>query len=485
MSINQLRAIQKGKSAASSTDATPYTAEYVPTGGMKESDIVSVPDFPLEVLPEKHKAIVEDLATYLSYPKDFSATGMIAAASIAAGRTHEFNNGMWSDGGCLYMAIVAPPGTKKSHPLEFALDPCIQANKRAIKKYQRDKNMLMADGSASDPKEDSQFIFSDFTIETLTKAIRKHPRGISVYIDELKAWIQNFNRYNAGSEQEFWLMNWSGKPYALNRASYKAVLDKTYIPVVGTIQPGLLEDIGKGGRALSGFIERILFCFPDDVPIVPFKRRRDRQFDIYHQLQMRYSPLVTTILDYQRYEVPEYSDEEGMSILCICDEAAEDRLTDHLNNMQDRMKDIDNEYVRNVYSKMQSYLCRFTLLLHLMHEAAGEITSRNSNPNGEVRIGMAIVLKAIKLTEYFLLHGLKAQSQINSATPLDRLPLNIRKWYSALPSGKVLTTQEIEAVTIKHGLSRATMFIYLGEVDPRKKLFIRERHGLYEKLYHR
>jgi len=456
---------------------------YTPNPHLRDTDIVSAPAFPLYVLPAKHQDIIGEAQKYLSYPPDFTAVGMIAAASIAVGRTHTFNNGMWHDGACIYLAVVAPPGTKKSHPVEFALLPCIEANKRAIRKYNKERNLSISGGGTGEVS-DEQFIYSDFTIETLTRGLKKYPRGVSVYIDELKAWFQNFNRYNAGSEQEFWLMNWSGKTIALNRSNYKNVLDRTYIPVVGTIQPGLLEDIGKGGRNLSGFIERILFCYPDHVEITPYKRRRDRTFDIAHQLQMRYTPLVTRLLDMTLSTIPDDSDAEEIPVEVICEEAAEDILTDFLNNLQDRIKTIDNEYVRNIYSKMHNYVGRFTLLLHLMHESAGEVTDRMFNPSGEVRIGTDIVKKAIALTEYFLVHGLKAQNQINSSTPLDRLPQNIRRWYAEIPSGQEVSTDIIENITIKHGLSRATMFNYLGETDPRKKLFLRARHGYYEKLYH-
>lgn len=466
--------------------ATPPPApdHYTPLEGMLEKETYKVTDFPMDVLPEKHRSIVSDLYTYLAYPPGFTATGMLAAASIACGRTHTIHNGIWEDGACLYLAIVAPPGTMKSHPLKFALGPCIEKNKRAIKQYIREKNELAADGSSNEPRKDEQFLYSDFTIETLTRAIRKNSRGVAVYIDELKAWFANFNRYNSGSEQEFWLMNWTGAPYAMNRASYKAVIDKTFIPVVGTIQPGLLEDIGKGGRALSGFIERILFCYPDSVPVEPFKRRRDRSLDVYSQIMARYTPLVTSIMDWSRLPGGNDEDEVDQSYLCVLEEAAEDRLIEYMNDLKKRMDAIDNEYVRNIFSKMQNYCTRFTMLLYLMHEASGEITHRSKN-GGEVRINMEIVLKAITITEYFLGHSLKAQSAINAATPLDRLPKNIRKWYADLPTGTALTTLDIERAAMRHGLSRSQMFIYLGEADPKKRIFLREKHGIYTKLYHR
>jgi hypothetical protein len=197
----------------------------------------------------------------------------------------------------------------------------------------------------------------------------------------------------------------------------------------------------------------------------------------------RYTPLVTSIMDWSRLPGGNDEDEVDQSYLCVLEEAAEDRLIEYMNDLKRRMDSIDNEYVRNIYSKMQNYATRFTMLLHLMHESAGEITHRSKN-GGEVRINMEIVLKAITITEYFLGHSLKAQSAINAATPLDRLPRNIRKWYADLPTGQPLTTGDIEKSALKHGLSRSQMFIYLGELDPKRKIFLRERQGIYVKIYH-
>ena len=73
---------------------------YVPMAGMKETESYKVPNFPIETLPVKHQHIVMELNKYLAYPTDFTAAGMIAAASIASGRTHTINNGIWEDGAC-------------------------------------------------------------------------------------------------------------------------------------------------------------------------------------------------------------------------------------------------------------------------------------------------------------------------------------------------------------------------------------------------
>ena len=50
-----------------------------------------------------------------------------------------------------------------------------------------------------------QRIYSDITQEAVIKAMENNPAGIGIYMDELQGWISNFNRYNLGSDEQFWL----------------------------------------------------------------------------------------------------------------------------------------------------------------------------------------------------------------------------------------------------------------------------------------
>ena len=88
-----------------------------------------------------------------------------------------------------------------------------------------------------------------------------------MYVDELMSWLKNFNRYNSGSEEQFWLSVFSGKPIILDRQGNKssAFIRHSFISVIGTIQKGLLKELAKGERSENGFIDRILFVFPPNL----------------------------------------------------------------------------------------------------------------------------------------------------------------------------------------------------------------------------
>ena len=88
-----------------------------------------------------------------------------------------------------------------------------------------------------------KFIVSDITPERLITIHQDNKRGICLYVDELMSWLKNFNRYNSGSEEQFWLSVFSGKPIILDRQGNKnsAFIKHSFISVIGTIQKGLLN----------------------------------------------------------------------------------------------------------------------------------------------------------------------------------------------------------------------------------------------------
>ena len=478
MSLQALRDIIKTNGSSSTSAAN--TPAYIPNPELRNDDRVIAPEFPYQIFPERLQSIIEDCHKYLSYPRDFTACGIMSATSIAIARTCKAVY-QWDEFATLYMAVVAPPGTAKTHPLLFCLHPIIQANKQAIKEYNRTMRELANNEQPSGNLADKQCLFGDFTIESLIKAAVTNKRGISVYMDELGGFFKNFNRYNAGSEQEFWLSNWSGSPYSVTRMGRKYFLEWLCINIVGTIQPSLLDELGKGGRAQNGFVERILFCYPEKVNVIKLKRRNQRS-DTKQIILKNYIPIIQQLLDKQlAMQGIEEEDDQAHEIYFGTE--ADDLITDYINELKDRMDEHDNEYTRNVYSKMQTYCIRFSLIVNRLRYACECQDNTDFPPMDDQLIRLDDVQKAKILCEYFLSHAIKAQNAISGATPADKLPRDIQKWYRSLPLGQELTTRQIEDAAVIHKLSRPSMFRLLNESNMDRRLFAKVRHGIYERLY--
>lgn len=144
----------------------------------------------------------------------------------------------------------------KAIRLVLLCSPCLELDMSSSLKYQKERKeydrLLFASRKEKGNKEEKElpvepvlkkFIVSDITPERLITIHQDNKRGICLYVDELMSWLKNFNRYNSGSEEQFWLSVFSGKPIILDRQGNKssAFIKHSFISVIGTIQKGLLK----------------------------------------------------------------------------------------------------------------------------------------------------------------------------------------------------------------------------------------------------
>jgi Protein of unknown function (DUF3987) len=207
--------------------------------------------FPVQVFPETVQQIICAARQSLSMPADFLSGAFLFAASIGTGNTHRvLIKRNWTEGAVLYLALVGKAGTNKSHPISFALSPFFEHDKKAYQDYKVASEQFAENTSLTKTERQPvakpvlhKFLVSDFTPEALAEVHAQNPRGIGVYADELISWIKNFNRYAKGSEEQFWLSNWSGKPVISDRKSSKCFIDLPFISVIGSLQNAMLEEM--------------------------------------------------------------------------------------------------------------------------------------------------------------------------------------------------------------------------------------------------
>jgi DNA primase catalytic core len=440
--------------------------------GLRETDTPKIPHFPVHVLPPNIRNIIADAEKWLGYPPDFLASGILGAVAIAAGRKVRLQY-IWDEISCLYMLLVAPPGTNKTHPLRFALKPIAEKDKENDEIYKK-QNQRILNGLSEEKKmlNCPQILFGDFTLEALADGLGNNLNGIAAYVDEAASWVKNFDRYNKGSEQEFWLANWSGGALTVNRKGRKIYVDASSISFIGTIQPGLLDELCKNGRGLNGFVERIVFVMPEKITVTVLKKRKERDVEIYKKLLERYVPILNQILD---IEMQKKEDNSGESISIYFEEAAEDAMTDWINQQRTHLDTLENEFTRNIYSKIQTIALRCCLHLHLLHWA-----SEKQNKILEQKISIETVLKATELAEYFLLNALKASSFMNFSSPVDKLPQNYKMWYREL--SEEFVAADAERIAEKYNITRMTMYRMLKNQNGNQPMFKKIGYGKYEKL---
>ena len=235
--------------------------------------------FPIGIFPSEIRNIIADVHECQGFPIDYIASAMLVAIAVGIGNTHlvQFKRG-WQESAMLYVALVGRPGTNKSHPLSFAMKPFLDFDYQENKLYEQayseyDKVVRMSRkerieaGHSEQPTEPirRRFIVSDITPEGLSFIHAQNKRGLCLWTDELSAWFKNFNRYNSGSEEQFWLSVFSAKATISDRKGNRSsiFIKRPFISVVGTIQKKILGELSKGERSSNGFIDRILFVIPN------------------------------------------------------------------------------------------------------------------------------------------------------------------------------------------------------------------------------
>ena len=328
--------------------------------------------FPLDVLPKKMRDIVTEANAVLGFPKDYLAMSMLTAISAATGNTHMVEHmTCWQEYCILFVALVGRPGANKSHPLSFAMQPLIdfdaeqsaifsEAMKRYLAAMELTPKERAANGYETNPTEPRRvrFTMQDVTPEAVHRILSENPRGLCLYADELAGWFKNFNRYNNGSESEFWMSVFNHKVAMSDRKSSQsgvfirnpflcvigtiqpkvlgelagwvknfnrynngsesefwmsvfnhkvAMSDRKgsqsgvfirnpFLCVIGTIQPKVLTDLAAGNRNANGFMERILYVFPSDQTKPKWNRsRRMPSFDIAAEWRGILSQLIDII----------------------------------------------------------------------------------------------------------------------------------------------------------------------------------------------
>jgi hypothetical protein len=482
--------------------------------------------FPVKVFPEKIQWIIEATNESLKYPIDFTGCSMLFAAAIAIGNTHRAKvMNTWTEGATLYIALIGRPGTNKTHPLKFALDPILARDKQTYKEYQKAKAEYQSllgqpkDGTEMPPKPFwKKIIISDFTPEGLTEIHRFNLRGLGVYSDEINQWLKNFNRYSTGSATEFWLSNFSGIPINIDRKGQDPILiSSPSISVCGSIQPGILQELGRDSRSQNGFIDRILFSYPETL-----RKEYWSETELNEDVPKLWTTIINNLLD-----MPLLTDNTGEIEPAVIEfsEPAKDILKDWQRKNTDAANHTESESLAGIYTKLENYCIRFALILELLQVAAGESETENPTdwdiktlfrkaslkchpdtsklPNAaeifrelhaafeannrpkvlaifrrlnKPRIGTRATEGAIQLTEYFRQTARRVNSILNN-TPVEGLDTRKKSIYHLLPDE--FSTDKGLQIAYENDFPERTLKRFLSDGIFFEKL----EHGKYKKRF--
>lgn len=429
-------------------ETSKLTAEGIIGEAVRIGAKMSGSEFPIEIFPIRIQRIISSLHDCQGYPVDYVAAAILAAIAVGIGNSHLVQvKRNWLESPILYMALIGRPGANKSHPLSFAFQPFIehdycqnQEYQKLYAEYERTLSMSKKEHIEAGLDEFPQapmrrrFLVSDITPEGLSLIHAQNPRGLCLWSDELSAWFKNFNRYNNGSEEQFWLSVFNAKPTISDRKSTQSsiFIRRPYISVIGTIQKKILGELVKGERSSNGFIDRILFVMPESV----LKSRwNDRETP--EELEIQWQQIIDKLI-------------------------AQDCPHDENNELQPQCLPFDEDAK---YCKLEIYIIRFCLIIQLARWTCGECD--------KTTIDLESVNRAILLTEYFRTTAVKEQTVV-SQEQLSELHRNI---YLNLPYR--FTTAEGIGIAESYGMKEHAFKMFLKRHIG--TLFRKENHGEYSK----
>ena len=359
--------------------------------------------FPLDIYPDNIKNYLLECNRTLNSSIDYMGCAFMWVLSVIIGNSIKVQvKTGWIESVNMWLALVGKPGVGKTPNIENVIFPLHKANSNEIKSYikkmtafekyqELDKKEKERVEEQKEPKK-TQFIANDITLEALIDLHSENKNSIGVFKDELSGWLKDMNKYRAGSDLEFWLSTWSNKGVSLNRRTSKnAFIESPIIPVLGGIQPGILNGFFSTENKENGFVDRMLTCYPD----VKIEEFSDAEMD--EQVHEWYNSYILNFYDKIKkdYVLKDSEGEIISHVALLSPEAKAEyiRIDKDITAIQN--SDIENEYMKSMLPKQKTYIPRFALMLNVLYAHEGKSKSM-------FIISKESMLAAEKLSKYFI-----------------------------------------------------------------------------------
>ena len=260
----------------------------------------NLPDFPADIFTDRLRAYLERAAAGAGVTVAHVAVPLLAISSGLVGCSRMVQaSTSWREPIALWAVVVGSSGAGKTpgisvttaaltsiekdrrsriSELERRHQTKTEAAKAAHKKWMRavDKAtdagapppLMPPEAAKVPPFVAPRLYVSNATIERIAQLIQARPSGLTIIVDELAGLFSNMARYSNGSDREFWLEAWNGKPYRVERVGSNAIdLDHLLVGMIGGLQPD------KVNRAFDtdddGFYARLCFAWPPEADYRP------------------------------------------------------------------------------------------------------------------------------------------------------------------------------------------------------------------------
>lgn len=416
-----------------------------------------ITDFPISIFPIPIQKYFLEANSTLDSNLDYMCCAALWGISSIVGNSSviEVKAG-WKEFANIWVACVGSAGVGKTPSIAMATRPFERINSDLITQYPRKhKEWVDANGDDENEPKPEQFIVNDITIEALVSLHSKNQNAIAMFREELDGWVKNMSRYSNGSDLPFWLSTWSGKAVSMNRKSGDSYLARPFVPILGGVQPAILESFSTEENKSNGFLDRILLCCPE----IKIELYNSNEMD-YTAIQY-YDDWVRKFWKSMGMDIQKSQDGEIIPNVFRFDPEAKkewESVYNQISVMQN--SDEENEYMKSMLPKQKSYIPRFCLLIHLINNFELSVIPDTINKK--------TVLKAFELSKYFIKQAKMVKvsaSETKSITKIisankDAVPKDLfKKIYS---SGEKINYTKVAEIL---GVDRSSLYNWKKEFE--------------------
>jgi len=449
---------------------------------LKEKPKGAVPPYPTEVLPPFCRNFVSAYCECFGCAPEHYATAMLVVAGAAIGNAlHVVERGTRHPA-IIWGVITDPPSVGKTPIMNTVVKPLRAIEEEYQEAYTAAKKAYtaaVAKGEDAQMPVLQELILSDATVEAVLKMLHANQRGGIYMTDEIARIIQGVGRYNkggGGAEEAFYLEAFVGGWQKISRSKEGAapmVIKRVFLAMLGTTQPGVIQKFATGDRALNGFLARFLFSFPDES-----SKQQYRTIQPDAVFSQKWEKLVRLI--YSLPYVPALFEDSPTPWLVELTAEASHKYQDWYNGNVKEINESEDETVKGILGKFDTYVLRFALVLEVLRLA--EIWMEAGHDRFEeadrerVKVSAWAMEGAIAMQRYYRATALKVVNRLSG--PYEALPEKQKAWYLSLPDTP-FTRAEAAELAVVAGFSKPTADRLLMKVE----LFRKLDQGTYSKRY--
>ncbi|WP_372364910.1 DUF3987 domain-containing protein [Candidatus Uabimicrobium sp. HlEnr_7] len=425
-----------------------------------------VPKFPVHALPELLKKFCIEVAEAIECPIDFVATPLLTVIGGVIGNDKKIQiKRSWQQNSALYSAIVASPGTGKSPALgqitkllDVIEKENNELNKKRQQQYEHDvieyeaklqlwKKQIKKGVDEVAPEKPESFYYirtciSDATVESISEILANNSQGVILIRDELTAWTNSHNQYKGGngSDRQFFLSTWAGASCHVDRkGKAPQYLFKPFLAITGAIPPKEMDTLKKGIKD-DGFLDRILFSYPDPICSMKWTEK-----EVSQQVEKEMQELFLKLYHNNKEQVIEFSDKAKKRWV--------EWFESHKRNSIEQ-----EEILQNPLNKMPNQLLRISLILAII--------------KNERQLLLTTLADAIEIIEYYKQHLRRVLGILDETDHEEKIRKIIE--YAKKRNKKTISAQNIYQ----------SRFMKIQKATPAKKLLkwaAEQGIGIYEK----